>query len=187
MKELDIYIDGASKGNPGPSGIGVVICRDGETVKNISSFIGETTNNVAEYTALIYALQEALKLKAENVKINTDSQLLCRQIKKIYKTKHPNIVGLFNQVSHLVSGFRQFSISHIPREKNKGADKLATKAVNDELKNNRSLIKGRTESGHPAMAGRKVRAPEDSALCNTESCAGLELWELAREGKCHRK
>ena len=188
MNELEIFIDGASKGNPGPSGIGVVICRHGETIKNISSFIGETTNNVAEYTALIYALQEALKLKAAAVKINTDSQLLYRQVKRIYKTKHPNIVGLFNQVSHLISGFKQVSINHIPREKNKGADKLATKAVKEELKKNRSLIKGQAEGGRPRLwRGRKVRAPEDGALCNTESCAGLELWELAREGKCHRK
>ena len=58
MKELEIYIDGASKGNPGPSGIGVVICRGEETIKNISIFIGHATNNIAEYTALIYALQE---------------------------------------------------------------------------------------------------------------------------------
>ena len=85
MKELEIFIDGASKGNPGPSGIGVVICRDGQTIKNISSFIGNTTNNVAEYTALLYGLQEALLLKAKVVKINTDSELLYRQIKKIYK------------------------------------------------------------------------------------------------------
>jgi len=187
MSELEIYIDGASKGNPGPSGVGVVICKDGETIKNISSFIGEATNNVAEYTALIYALQEALKLKATILKINTDSQLLYRQVKRIYKIKHPNIIGLHNQVMHLLSGFKRVEVVHIPREKNSGADKLATKAVKEAFKKNRSLIKGRTVSGHPAMAGRKVRAPEDSALCNTESCAGLELWELAREGKCHRK
>jgi len=187
MNELEIYIDGASKGNPGPSGIGVVICKNGETLKNISSFIGETTNNVAEYTALIYALQEALKIKADAVKINTDSQLLYRQLKGHYRIKHPNIVGLVNQVSHLLSGFKLVTIHNIPREKNRGADKLATKAVKEELKKNRSLIRGQAEGGHPAKTGRKVRAPEDSALCNTESCAGLELWELAREGKCHRK
>ena len=86
MSTLLIHIDGASKGNPGPSGIGVVISKNGRVIKNISSYIGETTNNVAEYTALIWALQEALKLKAEVLKINTDSQLLYRQIKKIYKT-----------------------------------------------------------------------------------------------------
>ena len=131
MAQFKIYIDGASKGNPGPSGIGVVICRDGSTIKNIASFIGNATNNVAEYTALIYALQEGLILNAENIEINTDSQLLYRQIKKIYKIKSANILGLYNQALRLMSGFKQFSIKHIPREENRGADKLATKAVKE--------------------------------------------------------
>jgi len=133
MKELKIYIDGASKGNPGPSGIGVVICQDSQTIKNISSYIGNTTNNVAEYTALIYALQEALKLKAQILNINTDSELLCRQVNKVYKIKSPNILGLYNQVTHLISGFKQVTINNIPREKNRGADKLATKAIKQQL------------------------------------------------------
>jgi len=124
-----MYIDGASKGNPGPSGIGVVICKDSATIKNISSFIGNATNNVAEYTALINALQEGLMLNAEDIEINTDSQLLYRQIKKIYKIKSANIIGLYNQAVRLMSGFKQFSIKNIPREENRGADKLANKAV----------------------------------------------------------
>lgn len=134
MKEVEIYIDGASKGNPGPSGIGVVICRNGETIKNISAYIGNSTNNVAEYMALIYALQEALILKAENLKINTDSQLLHRQLNRIYKVKNPNIIGLYNQAMHLISGFRQVLIKDIPRENNRGADKLATAAIKKQLK-----------------------------------------------------
>ena len=134
MKELEIYIDGASKGNPGPSGIGVVICRGEETIKNISTFIGNTTNNIAEYTALIFALQEALKLKAETVKINTDSQLLHRQINRTYKVRSQNILGLYNQVMHLLSAFKEVSITNIPRESNKGADKLATLAIKKQLK-----------------------------------------------------
>jgi ribonuclease HI len=134
MKEVEIYIDGASKGNPGPSGIGVVICRNGETIKNISAYIGNSTNNVAEYMALIYALQEALILKAENLKINTDSQLLHRQLNRIYKVKNPNIIGLYNQAMHLISGFRQVLIEDIPRENNRGADKLATAAIKKQLK-----------------------------------------------------
>ena len=128
MKELELYIDGASKGNPGPSSIGVVICQEGRTIKNIASCIGRATNNVAEYTALIYALQEALILKAESVKINTDSQLLYRQINKVYKIKSPNIIGLYNQAVHLMSAFKKVAINHIPRENNRGADKLANKA-----------------------------------------------------------
>lgn len=134
MKEIEIYIDGASKGNPGPSGIGVVICQDGQTTKNISSYIGNATNNVAEYTALIYGLQQALILNSQKVKINTDSELLCRQINKVYKIKNPNILGLYNQVAHLLSGFKEFKINHIPREANRGADRLATKAIKEALK-----------------------------------------------------
>ena len=133
MGQFKFYIDGASKGNPGPSGIGVVICRDGVTLKNIASFIGNATNNVAEYTALIYALQEGLILKAENIEINTDSQLLHRQIKKIYKIKNANILGLYNQALHLMSAFKEVSIRHIPRQENRGADKLANKAVKEAV------------------------------------------------------
>ncbi|MGA2774656.1 MAG: ribonuclease HI family protein [Candidatus Omnitrophota bacterium] len=129
MKTLEIYIDGASKGNPGPSGVGIVICRDGSTVKNISSYIGNTTNNVAEYTALIYALEEALMMKAENLKINTDSQLLHRQLKGIYKVRHPNMIPLHERAKYLLSGFKEVVIHNIPRSKNCGADKLATEAV----------------------------------------------------------
>jgi len=133
MKEFEIYIDGASKGNPGPSGIGVVICQGEETVKNISTYIGQATNNIAEYTALIYALQEALILKAEVLRINTDSQLLARQLNKVYKVKHENIIGLYNQALNLLAGFKKVSIRDIPREENKEADKLATLAVKKEL------------------------------------------------------
>jgi ribonuclease HI len=134
MKEFEIYIDGASKGNPGPSGIGVVICQDGRTIKNIASYIGNTTNNIAEYTALIYALQEGLILKTERIKINTDSQLLYRQINKVYKIKSPNILGLYNQALHLMAAFKQVSINHISRNENRGADKLASRAIKEALR-----------------------------------------------------
>jgi ribonuclease HI len=134
MKEIEAYIDGASKGNPGPSGIGVVIYSDGQAIKNISCYIGEGTNNIAEYTALIYALQEGLLLKAQALKINTDSELLCRQMNKIYKVKSANILGLYNQATRLISGFKKFSIKHIPRENNSIADKLATKAIREQVR-----------------------------------------------------
>jgi ribonuclease HI len=134
MKELELYIDGASKGNPGPSGIGVVICKDGQTIKNIASFIGNATNNIAEYTALIYGLQEGLMLKAESLKINTDSQLLYRQINKVYKIKNPNLLGLYNQAMHLLLNFKEVKINHISRQGNRGADKLANKAIKEAVK-----------------------------------------------------
>jgi ribonuclease HI len=134
MKNIDIYIDGASKGNPGPSGIGVIICAGGQTIKNISSYIGQATNNVAEYTALIYGLQEAYKLRAENIKINTDSQLLHRQLNKTYKVKNQNILNLYNQAVHLLEGFKHVTIHNISRQDNRGADRLATQVIKAHLK-----------------------------------------------------
>jgi ribonuclease HI len=134
MNKLGIYIDGASKGNPGPAGIGVVIVNDERVIKNISSYIGKATNNIAEYTALIYALEEALILKAKSLEVKSDSQLLCCQINGEYKVKHPNLLPLYERAKHLIKAFNEFSIKYIPREENIGADKLATKAVKEALK-----------------------------------------------------
>jgi len=134
VKKLQIYIDGASKGNPGPAGIGVVICENETVIKNLSYYIGKTTNNVAEYLALIYALQEALILKAESIKINTDSQLLYKQIKKDYRIKDEKIFLFYQIVQHLFTGFKEIEINFIPREKNKEADKLANLALIKQLK-----------------------------------------------------
>jgi len=139
MRQLEIYIDGASKGNPGHAGIGVIICRGEEVLKNIAVYIGNATNNVAEYTALIYGLQEALILKAESLKVNTDSELLYRQLKKEYKVKHPNMKVLYQQAVHLMSAFKEVSLKHIPREQNRGADRLATKAIKETLKKKQNL------------------------------------------------
>lgn len=136
MNHLEIYIDGASKGNPGHSGVGIIIYQDGRLIKNISNYIGLATNNVAEYTALVYALEEALLLKAKNLKINTDSQLLARQLNKIYKVRHAGIINLYNQALRLLTGFEKVLINHIPREKNYLADKLATQAIKKNLMNN---------------------------------------------------
>lgn len=133
MRQLELYIDGASKGNPGPAGIGVVVCENGQVIKNLSFYIGETTNNIAEYSSLIYGLQEALILKAEKVKVNTDSQLLYRQIRKEYKVKNTQIRVLYNQVLHILEAFADSKIDFIPREKNRGADKLATLAIKRAL------------------------------------------------------
>jgi len=138
MNHLDIYIDGASKGNPGPSGVGVVIYREGLRIKQISNYIGLATNNVAEYTALIYALEEALLLKTKSLNINTDSQLLARQLNKVYKVRHAGIINLYNRAVHLLTGFEKVLIKHIPRQENILADKLATEAVKAAL--TKSLI-----------------------------------------------
>lgn len=131
MHEFEIFIDGAAKGNPGPAGIGVIICKGDAVIENIAKFIGNATNNVAEYTALIYALKAAIELKAKTVIINSDSQLLCKQLNKEYKVKHPNIVKLYNEANILLENFTKVVVRHIPREQNIGADKLANKAVKE--------------------------------------------------------
>ena len=126
---MEIYIDGASKGNPGPAGIGAILTKNGQVIKNISVHLGIQTNNVAEYMALIFGLQEALILRANTITIFTDSQLLYRQINSEYKIKSPNLIGLYSQAKHLLSAFDCAEIKYITRDKNRGADKLAKKAT----------------------------------------------------------
>ena len=128
--KYQIFVDGASQGNPGESGIGAVIYEGNNVIKNISQYIGITTNNVAEYTALIYGLQEAIIQKIKNISINTDSELIYKQIKGEYKVKDANLKILNGLAKHLLTGFEKIEITHIPRENNKDADKLAVNAIN---------------------------------------------------------
>ena len=134
-KRLTIYVDGASRGNPGPAAVGVVI-RDekGATMLKVSSSIGRATNNQAEYSALIVALQEARKLGADQVYINTDSQLMSEQINGNYKVRNANIKPLFEKAMQLLTAFQYYAIDHIPRHLNSEADALANEALN-KLKN----------------------------------------------------
>ena len=129
-KKLSIYTDGGARGNPGPAGIGVVIFDGKKKIKELKKYIGIATNNVSEYTAVIYALQEALMQKAEEVELNLDSELVVQQLEGEYRVKNANIRPLFEQAMHLISGFKKIKIKHIPREENKEADRLVNKAIN---------------------------------------------------------
>ena len=133
-RTFEIFTDGACSGNPGPAGIGVVIKDGKKTVKKLSRAIGPATNNVAEYAALIYALQEALILRADRVKVTTDSELMFQQIRGSYKVKEPSIRFLFDLCQHLIQGFTSFEIRHVLREHNKDADKLATQAIKEQAR-----------------------------------------------------
>ncbi len=130
MKRLTVYVDGASRGNPGPAAIGIVM-RDegGATVVRLSAFIGRTTNNQAEYTALIAALEEAGRLGALRLDIRTDSQLMARQILGQYKVRNENIRPLYEEAMRLLAGFASYGIVHIPRQQNAEADALANEAL----------------------------------------------------------
>jgi ribonuclease HI len=131
-EEIKINIDGASKGNPGKSGIGIVIySSDGKEIKKYNQYIGIATNNAAEYTALIYALEEALMLRAEKVAVFSDSELLVKQISGEYMVKDEGLKRLRKQFEHLRGGFSEVRIEHIGRERNKIADLLANQAIED--------------------------------------------------------
>ncbi len=131
---LEVFIDGASKGNPGPSGIGIVIVdKDKRKEKSISRYIGETTNNISEYLAFIYALQEILPLGIKNITVKSDSQLLIKQLKGEFKVKDRNIKFFFDIAKHLVEKFANVNLIHIGRNENSQADRLASKAAGNLL------------------------------------------------------
>lgn len=130
-KKVEIFIDGGARGNPGPAGIGVVILDDGgKKIKDISKYIGEATNNIAEYNALLYGLEEALILRADEIRINLDSELVAKQLNGEYRVKDANIRPLFERALNMLKGFKSFEVNHIDREENKEADKLVNKAIN---------------------------------------------------------
>ncbi|MDO8734498.1 MAG: ribonuclease HI family protein [Elusimicrobiota bacterium] len=131
MKELVIHIDGASRGNPGPSGIGIVV-KDisGKVVKNIKKYIGIVTNNTAEYSAFLTALVEAEKLGANKIKIFLDSELVYKQYLGEYRTNDKNLKEHLKKIREKEKKFLSVEVTHIPRENNKEADKLANIAIN---------------------------------------------------------
>ena len=131
---LLINIDGAARGNPGPAGIGVIIKEEsGLFERELWEYIGEASNNVAEYQALLLALREAGKLKPERVSIRSDSELLVRQIEGRYRVKHPRLLELHSQACDLIRTIPSFHIEHVGRESNGQADALAKRAVDEAL------------------------------------------------------
>jgi len=130
-KRIEIYVDGGSRGNPGPSGVGVVILdANGKRLKEVSKYIGEATNNIAEYNALLYGLEEALMLRIDEIVVNLDSELVVKQLAGDYRVKDPGLKPLFERAMNMLKSFKSFEIRHIDREKNKEADKLVNRAIN---------------------------------------------------------
>jgi len=125
-----VYIDGASLGNPGPAGLGVVfVDGQGKPITQLYKYLGETTNNVAEYLALLYALQEAQIRGLRRLVVKTDSELLAKQFSGEYKVRD-GILRLFHDFARQVAkGFEQLSIEHVSRTQNTQADRLANEAI----------------------------------------------------------
>jgi len=137
-KHLVAYIDGACRGNPGESGVGVFFQdKKGNPLFKAYRYIGPATNNIAEYRALILALEQAQKLKAKYLTLYSDSQLIVNQIRGEYKVKDAKLKPLLRKALSLINGFQKMEIERIERKENQLADSLANRAIDtkgeDEL------------------------------------------------------
>ncbi len=130
---LIIYTDGASSGNPGPMGIGIVIWKEGKKIGEISEYIGNGTNNIAEYTAVKKALELAIEMGEKDVVIKSDSELVIKQLNNEYKVKDRDLKRLKMEIDAARLNLNVKFI-HIPRERNKSADSLSKGATKDVSK-----------------------------------------------------
>jgi ribonuclease HI len=122
--------DGASRGNPGPAAIGVVLSdASGETIESFGRSIGTATNNVAEYRAVAAGLEAARRHGIEALELRLDSELVVRQLNGQYKVRHPALAELKDDVDRLLAAFRSVRVLHVPREENRDADRLANQAL----------------------------------------------------------
>lgn len=144
--KVTAWVDGASRGNPGPSGYGVFMKTEAGEIIEIAGYLGTTTNNVAEYSGLLEALATAESEGASELDVISDSELLVKQMLGTYRVRHPNLVPLFQKARGMASRFRRFSIRHTLRAGNKDADRLANLAVD---RADGRLVQRRRDDAHP--------------------------------------
>lgn len=151
--KLRLFVDGAARGNPGPAGVGVVI-QDGrgKTIAEIREFLGRATNNVAEYRALMRALQEARARGADEIEVRSDSDLLVRQINGSYRVRSPHLAPLHHEAQELLNAFRRWRVVFVPRSANATADALANQAIDAATK--------RASNPGPAVTAQAPTRPE---------------------------
>ncbi len=132
---VTLYSDGASRGNPGPAGAGVVFCdEEGNVLAEFHEYLGKTTNNVAEYSALLLGLKKAETLRVDRILFRCDSELMARQLSGRYKVKSPNLRGLYEEVRQRTARLKSFRVEHVYREGNARADALANLAIDQALR-----------------------------------------------------
>ncbi len=146
-----LYVDGGARGNPGPAACAAVLKtpEDGQTVLDEARYLGETTNNVAEYEGLLLGLELAARLKATDLDIRSDSELLVRQMAGQYRVKNPALKERHRRVEKALEAFEGVEIRHVPREENPEADRLLNETLNAHRRKkseNRSSPAGRNGS-----------------------------------------
>jgi ribonuclease HI len=125
-----LYADGGARGNPGPAASGAVLYdEDGDVLEEIGTFLGVTTNNVAEWTGLIEGLKAALARGVDEISIRLDSELVVRQLSGAYRVKHPGLIPLHAEAKALLRKFGRFDVRHVPRKENKAADAVVNQVL----------------------------------------------------------
>lgn len=132
MIQAKLFTDGGARGNPGPSAIGGTLLIDNKEIDNLSEYIGESTNNQAEYKALLAGLELALKNEIEELACFLDSELVVKQINREYKVKDKELAKLFVKVWNTAQKFKKITFSHVRRELNKRADALVNQALDNQ-------------------------------------------------------
>ena len=136
-KEWLLMVDGAARGNPGEAGCGAAICDEtGKVVKELSRYLGHATNNVAEYEALLMGLEALVRMGGKKIRVQSDSQLLVRQLNGEYRVKDEKLKVLSQRAASLLRRFDAYRILHVPRELNKLADRLANRGIDDAVRSN---------------------------------------------------
>ena len=126
------WVDGGARGNPGPAGFGILLEHEGGR-EEIGGYLGSTTNNVAEYTALATLLGRALELGLTRLEVASDSELVVKQVAGVYKVKAPHLQPIFLAVQAMKKRIPHFRLRHVPREQNREADRLANRAIDERL------------------------------------------------------
>jgi len=132
IKEASLYCDGGARGNPGPAGAGAVLFVQEKIVDEKGKYLGQGTNNFAEYHGLLLGLDMVFQHQVQLVHIRLDSELIVKQIQGVYKVKHPNLIPLWKQVKQKLGQLSSWDIAHVPRSENKAADAMVNQAIDQK-------------------------------------------------------
>lgn len=171
MREFSIHTDGAARGNPGPAAWAFVLSHDGEAVLEEKEFMGESTNNVAEYTALVKALERALEMGGTHVVVHSDSELMVKQMNGEYKVKNEGLIPLYEEARRLSRRFERVTLRHVRRGENKEADRLCNEAL-DEAK--------RRPGGTRPTPAKAAPAPTPKSASPAQPPARRQVSEVTR-------